>query len=112
VKGFWSETDKAKRRKKRKSGKSNLCPDPAFKYDEAMRPHQSHCESKILETLYSAGKPAAGSSLLLNIDWRNSVGRSKLPCPACKRLLCHAQEKCDLQILLCRAGKDPKPVAC
>jgi len=112
VKGLWKEKNKKKRRQMRKSGKSNLCPEPPFEYAEAKRPHQSHCESKILETLFdpkqNPTQPPKGS-LLLNINWQNSDGKSKEPCPACERLLCHAQEKCKVTILLCQEDPEDPP---
>lgn len=101
VEGLWAEKDKTKRRKKIEDGSSNLCPKPEFKYAKGYRPHQSHCESKILETLFS-GEPKPKGTLLLNINWQNSEhNNSKEPCEACEELLCHAQKECGLQILLC-----------
>jgi hypothetical protein len=107
VQGMWAEKDTSKRKQIRKTGKSNLCPEPAFHYKKAFRPHQSHCESKILETLFAPGKPKPTGTLLLNINWKNSSNpNSKLPCEACERVLCHAQKKCKLIIELCQ--EDPK----
>ena len=108
--GLWAETDKKKRRAMRKSRRSNLCPDPAFRYEKAARPHQSHCESKILETLFAPGGTPPSGTLRLNINWQSQDNpNSKLPCRACKKLLCHAQESCELDIELCQ--KDPKKPA-
>lgn len=104
--GLWAGKNKQQRAAMKKSGTSNVCPGNQFKYQKAARPHQSHCESKILETMFSAS-PAPSGTLLLNINWQSSADpNSKLPCPACKKLLCHAQKHCNLQIELC--AKDPK----
>jgi hypothetical protein len=113
VKGLWgSEAG----RKKIEARTSNLCPDPEFKYDSGYRPHQSHCESKLLETLFDpAGTPPTGGSLLLNINWQiKGKPSSKLPCDACKKLLCHAQKECGLNIQLCKEdpADDPQPLSC
>ncbi len=102
VKGLWN----GKHKTKIKQRKSNLCPEPPYKYDKGYRPHQSHCESKILETLFAA-TPKPTGTLLLNINWQSKGNpNDKNPCPACKDLLTHAQEECGLTIMLC--GKDPK----
>lgn len=107
--GLWANTTTAQRRKMRKTGRSNVCPGAPFKYGKACRPHQSHCESKILETLFS-GSPKPSGNLLVNINWQSQDNpNSKLPCRACKKLLCHAQESCNLNIELCQ--KDPKKPA-
>ena len=112
--GIWKEKNKKKRRAKRKSGKSNLCPKPAFTYDQAFRPHQSHCESKILEDLFQSPAGLAGQTLTLNINWQASGVVSNQPCLACERVLCHAQEHCELNIELCEknAKKGAKPLEC
>ena len=69
AKGLWKEKSKSKRRAMRKGRKSNLCPEPAFKYAKAARPHQSHCESKILEDMFGPpSKPPTGQTLTLNIQ--------------------------------------------
>lgn len=118
VKGLWAEPNKKKRSARIKARSSNLCPDPPFEYDSAFRPHQSHCESKMLEHLYNPknGGPVSGS-LLLNINWQSQADpNSKQPCQACRRLLCHAQQECDpgLVISLCQKDpkKPPKPLRC
>ena len=113
VKGLWESPNRAAMRK---TGRSNLCPQPPFQYGNALRPHQSHCESKLLETLFSPARfpqPPTGS-FLVNINWQSSLGVKKTPCGACKDLLCHAQEKCDLNILLCQKNTNapPQPLRC
>lgn len=116
VKGLWEEKDKDKRKAMRKSGESNVCPGKPFKYDQAYRPHQSHCESKILETLFKPGSASpAGGTLTLNINWQSSDNpNSKQPCPSCRRLLCHAQKHCEIKIELCQKDPSdpPKPLSC
>jgi len=112
--GLWAEKSKAKRRKMRKSRRSNVCPEAPYRYSKAARPHQSHCESKILETLFS-GSPKPSGSLLLNINWQSSNNpNSKDPCAACEKLLCHAQNNCGIDILLCQKDpkKDAQPLEC
>ena len=61
--GLWANTTKAQRRQMRKTGRSNVCPGAPFNYGKACRPHQSHCESKILETLFSATPTPSGTLL-------------------------------------------------
>ena len=113
VKGLWERSDRAKMRR---TGSSNLCPDPPFKYGSALRPHQSHCESKLLETLFNPARfpqPPTGS-FLVNINWQSSAGTKKVPCGACRRVLCHAQQQCGLDILLCQKDPNaaPRPMSC
>jgi hypothetical protein len=108
VKGLWDRSD---RPKMRQSGSSNLCPDPPFQYGNALRPHQSHCESKLLETLFNPARfpqPPSGT-LLLNINWQQAAGSKKVPCRACEKLLCHAQQKCNLNIKLCQEDPEDPP---
>jgi hypothetical protein len=109
--GLWENTTPEQRREMRQSGRSNVCPDAPFQYDvAAFRPHQSHCESKILETLF-AGTPAG--TLVLNINWQyENCPNDPNPCAACKRLLCHAQEHCGIDIMLCQEEPEPEPLEC
>jgi hypothetical protein len=109
--GLWAGKNKQQRAAMKKSGTSNVCPGNQFKYQKAARPHQSHCESKILETMFSAS-PAPSGTLLLNINWQSSADpNAKIPCPACKKLLCHAQTHCNLKIELCPKNPKKPPTA-
>ncbi len=115
VEGLWEEKDKSKRRKMLASGSSNVCPQKPFKYAKGYRPHQSHCESKILETLFSPSNPKPSGTLVLNINWQSTKNpNSKEACEACQKLLCHAQKECNLVIKLCQEDpKDPpEPLLC
>lgn len=115
VEGLWVEKNKTKRREMLSSGSSNVCPEKPFKYAKGYRPHQSHCESKILESLFRPGNPAPTGTLVLNINWQSSgEPNSKLPCRDCRRLLCHAQKNCGLKIELCKksAKQKPTPLKC
>lgn len=113
--GLWANPDREARKKMRASGRSNLCPEPPFTYGQAFRPHQSHCESKILETLFAPGGTPPSGTLTLNINWQHSLNpNDKLPCRACKELLCHAQEHCKIKIERCEEdpADPPTPVTC
>lgn len=104
--GLWANRDRAARRQMRESGRSNLCPEPPFTYAQGFRPHQSHCESKILETMFAPGGPPPSGTLTLNINWQyQNCPNDKSPCENCSELLCHAQQHCGLTILLCQ--EDP-----
>ncbi len=112
--GLWANTSKTQRRQMRKTGRSNVCPGAPFTYQKSARPHQSHCESKILESMFSNGAKPTGN-LLLNINWQSMDNpNSKVPCAACKRLLCHAQKNCDIKVHLCTKDPDapPAPLKC
>ena len=96
------------------SEKTNVNCDKAkaknFSYRQRKgRPHTSHTESRIIETIFAAGGPAPGGKLLLNIDWNKKKGKDpqKKPCKHCQRLIC-AVQACGLVIELCQ-GDPPKP---
>jgi hypothetical protein len=110
--GLWAEKDRAKRSAMRKSGSSNVCPGAPFTYEQrAIMPHQSHCESKILESMFAGGAQPSGT-LLININWQSlQNSNSKAPCRACRTLLCHAQKECGVNILLCKEDPDEEPRA-
>lgn len=104
----------------RGSKKSNLC--NGHKYGGGFQPASSHTEARMIEDLFKkfqqAGLPmgtgANLGTLKLNIRWRQANGRvSPNPCPACRNLLCKAQEDCGLKILLCsKTGKKAEPLDC
>jgi hypothetical protein len=115
AKGIWKEKDKKKRRAMKKSGASNVCPESKFKYGKGFRPHQSHCESKMLEEMFGPpSKPPTGQTLTLNINWQTAAGPKKEPCEACRELLCHAQKNCELKIKICQENpkSPPEPLDC
>jgi hypothetical protein len=113
--GLWAGRNREQRRQMRETGESNLCPEPPFTYGQGFRPHQSHCESKILETLFAPGGTPPSGTLTLNINWQwSECPNDKSPCEACERLLCHAQQGCHLTILLCKEDPQdpPEPPDC
>lgn len=115
VKGLWEEKDRDKRKEMVKNGTSNVCEAKKFKYGKAYRPHQSHCESKMLETMFKPGGTPPSGTLTLNINWQHSGNpNDKQPCEACELLLCHAQTHCGIKIELCqkKPGDPPKPLKC
>jgi hypothetical protein len=80
-----------------------------------MRPHTSHTESRIIESLMSQapGGDMTGATLKMAINWQSKSKEGEtmqqdVPCSSCHRVLCAAAE-CGLKITLC---SDVSPKSC
>jgi uncharacterized protein DUF4150 len=82
------------------------------------RPHTSHTESRVLESLFAGGTPPPGTKVLFAIDWnRFNEEKEKWfsddnPCDNCRNLICAAQA-CGITIEICDGdppGSTPKSV--
>jgi hypothetical protein len=77
----------------------------------------AHAEPKILNELTQkfGAEAMTGGSVLLNINWRfmreGAVQTSGMPCPDCYALLCHASQKCDIQIYICDKDRNAQPLS-
>lgn len=100
-----------------KNGKEGtLCGDPAYQHPPGGA--GAHGEAKIFNELTQRAKAAGGSlqggSVLLNIDWRykqpdGHVYESGMPCRLCYRMMCHAAQKCGIEIHICDKDNKPQP---
>jgi len=103
----------------RPDGSALECGDETHQYAENGSAYSCTCngghgEARVLDTLPElsalTGQGLSGSSLVLNIDWRNKKGgKMKHPCPDCYRMICYALE-CNMAIKICRNEKDKDPV--
>ncbi len=107
------ETGLCKDDVEKKTSNMDACA-PGFQYKTGNnRPHQSHTESRLIESALEGMKgkaaAAAGSlgTLTMKINWRTKGDFSTKPCPNCERVICAAKE-CGLKIMLC--GEEGKPV--
>ncbi len=104
---------------------SNLCPKAREKMKKnndgrtykatssTSRPHTSHTESRVLESLFAGGAPPAGTRVTMAIQWNvekpdGSFTTSDDPCENCRELIC-AAGLCGIEILLCD-GDEPTDV--
>jgi hypothetical protein len=116
-----SDTKDKKGRKGKKA--SNLCNEARAKLNKnndgvgpyktsksTSRPHTSHTESRILESLFANGAPPAGTKITFAIQVNKNEGKGKEddPCDRCRRLLC-AAELCDIEIKICD-GSSPETI--
>jgi type VI secretion system secreted protein VgrG len=69
-------------------------------------PYCSHCEARMLDTVFAelGGQVPKGSSITINVHWKNSKGISKEACSHCQQIIA-AAEKAGLKVTLC---PDPK----
>jgi len=107
---------------------SNLCPEAREQLNKnndgkgcytttssKERPHTSHTESRILESLFAGGAPPSGTKVTLAINWNQSNPLTEEwesddnPCERCRKLICAAQE-CGIEILICDKKNEPKDV--
>ncbi|GJH29934.1 PAAR-like domain-containing protein [Caballeronia novacaledonica] len=108
-------------RKAKKANDTNMCQkakDRNFAYTNdinTMRPHTSHTESRIIESLMSQapGGDMTGATLKMAINWQSKSKEGEtmqqdVPCSSCHRVLCAAAE-CGLKIILC---SDVSPKSC
>jgi hypothetical protein len=111
--------------RKRQGGEaSNLCDDARKQLmanndgkayaSTKFRPHTSHTESRILESLFASGSKLAGTKVTFAINWntRDDDGdffKKDDPCDACHKLICAAQA-CEITILFCAKKNEPKDI--
>ena len=84
--------------------KSKAC--GGHEYQKTARPHTSHTESRIIETIFGASPPPQGGTLVLAINWpggENKGKRSCDPCEHCQKLICAVSEPAPgcLKIVIC-----------
>ena len=105
--------------KDKKGGKgaeaSNLCGEARekFKYKKTKstsRPHTSHTEARVVESLFAEGPPPRGTVIAFSINWNDKKDPEDVndnPCKQCHELLCAAQH-CGVVVAICD-GDDDKP---
>lgn len=106
---------------------SNLCPEAQEKMKannggktyvataSDSRPHTSHTESRVLESLFAGSQaPPPGTKVTLAIQWNEKDTDGDFvandnPCPNCRKLICAAQ-RCGIEILICDENNDARDV--